>query len=320
MGCTFSWLYSASARIDAFGASLEVVSTLGEGAFSTVFLVRSAIAIKGQQPGMYALKQMMVPRDNLHLIERETRAHERVAGHPHVLELIAHELRSTGNSDVMEALLLFPLCNGGTLAAALEKAAETGGFTEAQAFEIVAQLSAAVAHCHAKNVTHRDIKLTNVYLNVGKWVLADFGSSLLSADAAVLGARDELALARHEVETLTTPEYRAPEQVSLELGSVLGPEVDAWAVGVALHQVAYSCNPFATPLATLSDRQPCEAEARASPRLRSLVSALLARSPAERCTAAQAHARCVAALAEPASAVPAANEDARVPTFEANFD
>ena len=178
MGCAFSWLYSGSKRVEAFGASLEVLSTLGEGAFSTVFLVRSSVQIKQHAPGLFgdaaaptqgcpsallpcvlwsashhfllslgpspavaALKQMMVPRESLHLLERETRAHEQLAGHPHLLELVAHEQRGTANADVAEALLLFPYCDGGTLEAALRQAAARGGYTEADALDITGQMA-----------------------------------------------------------------------------------------------------------------------------------------------------------------------------------
>eukprot|EP00966_Prymnesium_polylepis_P121187 2801030-Prymnesium_polylepis.1 len=71
----------------------------------------------------------------------------------------------------MEGLLLFPLCDGGTLAETLNGAG-AGGLKEATAMEMFGQLAAATAHCHACGVVHRDIKLTNIYHKDGRWVLA----------------------------------------------------------------------------------------------------------------------------------------------------
>ena len=77
--------------------------------------------------------------------------------------------------------------------------------------------------------------------------------------------------------------------MALELGSRLGPAVDVWALGVALHQTCFGANPFATPLATLSDRAPTAAERQhASAGLRALLDATLRRDAASRVTAREA--------------------------------
>ena len=77
--------------------------------------------------------------------------------------------------------------------------------------------------------------------------------------------------------------------MALELGSRLGPAVDVWALGVALHQTCFGANPFATPLATLSDRAPTAAERQhASAGLRALLEATLRRGAASRVTAREA--------------------------------
>ena len=74
------------------------------------------------------------------------------------------------------------------------------------------QYTAAVAHCHERGVIHRDLKLTNIYCDVrsgaaaagdslgaAQWVLADFGSALLSAEVVDVDSRERLASARDEV-------------------------------------------------------------------------------------------------------------------------
>jgi len=229
----------------------------------------------------------------------QVEAHLRIGSHAHVIELLQHEVVPTANADVLEARLLFPWCSGGTLAETLERTG--GGMREEEALSIFVQLAAGVAHCHACGVTNRDVKLTNVYRceplgngdhagsGGGRWVVADFGSALLSDKAVVVGDRAQLLRAREEVVELTTPEYRAPEQVSLELGSRLGSEVDAWALGVVLHQLSFNANPFATPLATLSPRRLTAAEeTSASLRLRKLLQGLLRRDATSRLSIANA--------------------------------
>ena len=80
------------------------------------------------------------------------------------------------------------------------------------ALAIFVQYAAAVAHCHERGVIHRDIKLTNIYcgarssaaaasdgLGAAHWVLADFGSALLSAEVVAVDSRELLASARDEV-------------------------------------------------------------------------------------------------------------------------
>ena len=168
LGCLPGWLRSTK-RIAFSSTSLEEVRPLGEGAFSTVTLCRTSSVLNGYPPALYALKKIVIQRENSHLVQREVRAHQLVKGNPHVLDLVAHETRGTANADVMEALLLFPLCDGGTLAEMVNGA---GGLKEATAVDIFGQLAAAIAHCHASGVIHRDIKLTNIYHKDGCWVLA----------------------------------------------------------------------------------------------------------------------------------------------------
>ena len=196
LGPSCSRLLLGNHELSAFGCSLEVVKPLGEGAFSEVALVRTSVPVGKYPPGLYALKTIVIQRENMHLVERETRSQGMAAEHPNVLGLVAHECVSTANADVVQARLLFPLCEGGTLADFLKA---EGGIPTDEMLRIFSQLASAVAHCHAVGVIHRDIKLTNVYRDgEGRWLLADFGSALSSTATIELDTREALALARHE--------------------------------------------------------------------------------------------------------------------------
>ena len=279
MGASCSSLFGGGADIFAFNEILTFVAPLAETQISTVVIVRRADGTR------CAYKTICFAKERREKVEREAAAQRRVS-HPNLVVLLAHEVAPTPNADVLELRLLFPFYEGGTLAEALERA---GTMSEVECFDILAQLSAAIALCHERGVIHRDLKLTNVYRTADEsWVLGDFGSALLDAETVTFSTREELGAARDDVQELTTPEYRAPEQVSLELGSRCGAAVDAWALGVALHQLAFGSNPFDSPVATLSERSRTKAEAGASSRLRGLLDALLERDQDARITAAAA--------------------------------
>ncbi|MFC4033397.1 protein kinase [Streptomyces polygonati] len=88
--------------------------------------------------------------------------------------------------------------------------------------QLGSRLSSALAHVHAADVVHRDMKLSNVLLNAdGEPFLADFGVSR-SIDEPT----------RAEAGTLVgTVAYMAPEQI---LGNGSGPASDVYALGLVL--------------------------------------------------------------------------------------
>ena len=149
-------------------------------------------------------------------------------------------------------------CDGPTLAAWL--AARTEPVPARQAAELVAALAEAVQHAHSRGVLHRDIKPTNVLLDLqpvessaqrpttatsGTVVpkLADFGmAKLLEYDGpetrpgAIIG----------------TPEYMSPEQAQGRSAD-LAATTDIYALGVLLYQILTGNPPFqgTTAAATL---------------------------------------------------------------------
>jgi serine/threonine protein kinase len=85
--------------------------------------------------------------------------------------------------------------------------------------------------------------------------------------------RSEVGLVQDEIDRLTTPQYRAPEQCSVQSGAVLGTkarhprpapslprcrahgtQIDVWALGVMLYQMAFKRTPWDSTLGTMGGR------------------------------------------------------------------
>lgn len=96
----------------------------------------------------------------------------------------------------------------------------------------------ALAHCHARDVVHRDLKPGNILTREGRVCLTDFG-------LAWLGHDDDARL------RAGTPPYMAPEQF---LGRAVGPSTDLYALGCVAAFLVQGRPPFqATTMPELRD-------------------------------------------------------------------
>lgn len=99
--------------------------------------------------------------------------------------------------------------------------------------QIVQQVAAALDFVHP-NLVHRDLKPSNILFDgEGQIKVADFGIAHVSGQSTLTGTG----------QTLGTPHYMAPEQVSPRKASV-GPTTDIWALGVILYQMTCGQLPF----------------------------------------------------------------------------
>jgi serine/threonine-protein kinase len=103
-----------------------------------------------------------------------------------------------------------------------------------EAVRLAAELADTLQYCHERGVVHRDLKPENLYITPeGHIVVGDFGIALLQ------GAR-RLTFQRL-TNTVGTPDYMAPEQVSGERGDA---RTDVYAVGVLLFEMLAGQVPF----------------------------------------------------------------------------
>jgi CRP-like cAMP-binding protein len=196
---------------------LEVLQTLGRGAFGRVRLVRHAASNRA-----YALKCLI----KSHIVENNLKEHvlneKRVMlalDHPFILKLY------TTFKDRTHLYFLVELALGGELFTYLRR---KDHFEEPVARFYIASVVLVFQHMHSKSIVYRDLKPENILLdNEGFMKLADFGLAKLVTDRTW---------------TLCgTPDYLAPEII---LNKGHDKAVDYWALGILIFELMTGSAPF----------------------------------------------------------------------------
>ena len=105
-----------------------------------------------------------------------------------------------------------------------ELLSERKTLTEPEVRYYVAQLAEGIAHLHARNILHRDLKLANILLGHGLVVkIGDFGY-----------AKRLSAATERRMSMCGTPNYIAPEILQGQQGPGHSFEVDLWTVGIVM--------------------------------------------------------------------------------------
>ena len=265
----------------ALAGRYEVRRRLGRGATKEVYLAYDrrldrevALAIV-----VGALTDAAAARARF---EREAQVTGRLGDHPHVITVY-----DTGEHDGVPYLVLRAM-PGGSLADRLGRDRPS----IAETIRLGREIALALAHAHAHDVVHRDVKPDNVWLAAdGSAALGDFGIARqagvdrLTADGVVLG----------------TVRYLAPEQIT---GADVGPASDLYALGVTLYELAAGRPPYAagdptqvlTMHLTSEPVAPSRYEPAVPPQLEELILALLAKRPEQRPASAVAVAGALAAM------------------------
>jgi serine/threonine-protein kinase len=192
-------------------ARYRILDRLGAGAMGTVYLAedrlldrRVALKVHDRFDGDDALA---------HALE-EARAVARVE-HPHIVRV--HDVMSEGP----RLHVVFELLEGEDLRARLGR---DGRLSARECVALLTPVADALAHAHARGVTHQDIKPENIFLASREGrvepVLVDFGVAV-----------------RNDADRETdfgTPRYMAPER--WPPGAAPDARADLWALGAVLYE------------------------------------------------------------------------------------
>ncbi len=227
-------------------------------------LLARAVAVKTLDPALAADDDLRVR------FRREAIAAAAVA-HPNIVATY-----DTGEDDGV-AYIVMELVEGATLRQAIDL---HGALPPARAADIAAQVADALAAAHSRGLIHRDVKPSNVLVQLdGRVKVTDFGIAKAADQAA-----DELTRTGN---VLGTARYLAPEQVE---GHPVDERSDVYSLGLVLYEMLAGRSAFgadtelATAVARLTSTPPRIIDARPdiAPGLAHVVDRALAREPDDR--------------------------------------
>lgn len=208
----------------------ELLERIGGGGSATVYRCKQASA-GGQAFAAKVFHQPINDPLGLRRFERECEAQGKLAGCPGVVALIDQGVKPDGN-----AWIVTELCE----VSYAERLLTLGAIPADEVIDLGYQLATTLAHAHALNIIHGDIKPGNIYLsNEGYALLGDFGASV-DLDQTVT-AQCDLSFA-----------YVAPETLKRGVVSV---QTDLYSLGATLYHLVSGQSPLPTGLET-SARMP----------------------------------------------------------------
>jgi len=268
--------------------------------------VRSRLGMGGMGV-VYKARQRYVDRDVAVKVLRREMAGDETAVRRFLLEAKAAARLKNPHTVILHHFGVTPdgrmyfvmeLLEGRSLASLL---AQERTISWRRALDIVAQACESLAEAHANGIWHRDIKPENLFL-------CDTGSTAWNVKVLDFGIAWMVQTAQGVRLTKSgmvcgTPEYISPEQAA---GAALDGRTDIYSLGIVLYEMLAGVPPFVgdAPVSLLyrhikdAPRPVCEANPGAGIQraVQSLVSSMLAKSPADRPPSAEVVRKAVAGI------------------------
>ena len=147
--------------------------------------------------------------------------------HPHIIQVYDANLLDDGRTYIAMEYVA-----GGDLADLMRRKPGSKLPTP-QAIYLMRRVAGAMAYAYERDAVHRDLKPSNILLraDTGEPVVTDLGIAALAGANRLTGT----------METLGTPQYIAPEQVT---GHNVDGRADIYAIGVMLYELLTGRLPF----------------------------------------------------------------------------
>ena len=209
---------------------------LGEGGMGNVYLaddllLTRQVAVKTIRPELSDNEEVRAR------IKHECRLHAAIGVHPHIITLY-DTVEENGH-----IYLVMEYFEGETLAGRLATATSSGMPLD-QALDIIRQLLQALSCIHGRDIVHRDIKTSNILLQLqadGRYLakLTDFWIARAETEASDLTRLTSLG-----TQGPGTPMYMAPERIDPQTFGDICPATDLYAVGIILYELLTGGPPF----------------------------------------------------------------------------
>ena len=197
----------------------EIIEKIGEGGDATVY--------KANQRNLDRIVALKIIneslRNNEDFVNRFIREAKDLAGieHPNVVRIYDYGRDENLSYIVMELLI------GDTLDRVISKNVK---LNTAQIISYISPIADALQHIHDKNLIHRDIKSSNIFITTqGRSVLMDFGIAFTSNKTVSI----------HDLRA--TPQYMSPEHAA---GLKLDGRSDLYSLGVVIFECLTGKVPF----------------------------------------------------------------------------
>ncbi|XP_050432011.1 serine/threonine-protein kinase Nek8 isoform X2 [Adelges cooleyi] len=189
------------------------IRTVGKGAFGVATLYRNTN------------KNILVVIKQINMLDMTAQERQLALNEARVLSLLCHpNIISYYGSFEMDGVLMIEMeyADGGTLSEYLVGRG-TNLLPEKQILDIFLQMSEAIKCIHQRNILHRDLKTTNVFLTRDRKVkLGDFGISKI------------MTTKLQALTVVGTPYYISPEMCE---GKQYDQKSDVWALGCILYEM-----------------------------------------------------------------------------------